>query len=127
MTQSHGTGLGPWEFAHLGEGVVFEQGVLVIHPETITIADNVYVGHQTILKGYHKNTMTIGNGTWIGQQCFLHSAGGIEIGCGRIPGARWTDTHSHMKQKIYLEDIPLEEAQNNKYERVTLVTHTNRI
>jgi acetyltransferase-like isoleucine patch superfamily enzyme len=24
--------------------------------------------------------MTIGEGTWIGQQCFFHSAGGIEIG-----------------------------------------------
>ena len=55
MTRSHGTGLGPWDFAHLGEGVVLEQGVLVFHPETITIADNVYVGHQTILKGYHEN------------------------------------------------------------------------
>lgn len=97
MTHSHGTGLGPWDFAHLGEGAVLEQGVLVFHPETITIADNVYVGHQTILKGYYKNTMTIGTGTWIGQQCFLHSAGGIEIGSrvGIGPGVKiFTSTHA---------------------------------
>lgn len=88
--RSHGTGLGPWEFAQLGEGVVIEGGVLVFHAETITIADNVYIGHQTILKGYHENTMTIGPGTWIGQQCFLHSAGGIEIGAsvGIGPGVK---------------------------------------
>lgn len=97
MTHSHGTGLGPWAFAHLGEAVVLEQGVLVFHPETITIADDVYVGHQTILKGYHENTMSIGTGTWIGQQCFLHSAGGIEIGprVGIGPGVKiLTSTHA---------------------------------
>jgi acetyltransferase-like isoleucine patch superfamily enzyme len=97
MTRSHGTGLGPWDFAHLGEGVVLEQGVLVFHPETITIADNVYVGHQTILKGYHENTMRIGPDSWIGQQSFLHSAGGIEIGStvGIGPGVKIiTSTHA---------------------------------
>lgn len=97
MTRSHGTGLGPWEFAHIGEGVVLEHGVLVFHPETITIADNVYVGHQTILKGYHENTMKIGPDSWIGQQCFLHSAGGVEIGStvGIGPGVKIiTSTHA---------------------------------
>jgi len=97
VTHSHGTGLGPWVFAHLGKGVVLEQGVLVFHPETITIADDVYVGHQTILKGYHENTMTIGTGAWIGQQCFLHSAGGITIGAGAGigPGVKIiTSTHA---------------------------------
>ena len=34
--------------------------------------------------------MAIGNRTWIGQQCFLHSAGGLEIGSdvGVGPGVR---------------------------------------
>ncbi len=81
MTRSHGTG--EWDrsqFARLGEGVVIEAGVLVFHPENIEIDDDVYVGHHTMLKGYHTNRMVIGAGTWIGQQCFFHSAGGITIG-----------------------------------------------
>jgi acetyltransferase-like isoleucine patch superfamily enzyme len=81
IARSHGTGeFRPEQFASLGSGVVFEAGVLVFHPEAIRIGDNVYVGHNTILKGYHRNTMEIGRDTWIGQGCFLHSAGGISIG-----------------------------------------------
>jgi acetyltransferase-like isoleucine patch superfamily enzyme len=81
IARSHGTGeFRPEQFASLGRGVIFEAGVLVFHPETITIGDNVYVGHNSMLKGYHRNTMVIGRDTWIGQGCFLHSAGGITIG-----------------------------------------------
>ncbi len=89
--KSHGTGeFSPEQFAHLGQGVVFETGVLVFHPENIEIGDNVYVGHYTILKGYYKNKMCIGSGTWIGQQCFFHSAGGLTIGrnVGIGPGVK---------------------------------------
>ena len=89
--RSHGTGaFTPEQFARLGTGVVFEQGVLVFHPETIEIGDHVYVGHQAILKGYHQSRMIIGRGTWIGQQCFFHSAGGITIGAevGLGPGVK---------------------------------------
>lgn len=89
--RSHGTGdFDPSQFAKLGEGVIFEAGVLVFHPENIEIQDHVYVGHYTILKGYYLNKMIIGAGTWIGQQCFFHSAGGIEIGrdVGIGPGVR---------------------------------------
>jgi acetyltransferase-like isoleucine patch superfamily enzyme len=79
--QSHGTGeFRPTNFGALGEGVIFEPGVLVFHPENIKIGNHVYIGHYTILKGYYKNQMVIGEGTWIGQQCFFHSAGGIVIG-----------------------------------------------
>jgi acetyltransferase-like isoleucine patch superfamily enzyme len=78
---SHGTGqIDLARFARLGEGVVIEPGVLVFHPETISIGDGVYVGHHTILKGYHRGRMDIGRGTWIGQQSFLHSAGDLLIG-----------------------------------------------
>jgi acetyltransferase-like isoleucine patch superfamily enzyme len=99
---SHGTGeFNPSQFARLGQGVVFEAGVLVFHPENIEIQDEVYVGHYTILKGYYKNRMLIGKGTWIGQQCFLHSAGGIEIGCdvGIGPGVKIL-TSSHALENI---------------------------
>ncbi len=79
--RSHGTGeFRPEQFRRLGSGVVFEPGVLVFHPENIELGDDVYVGHGTMLKGYHKGLMRIGDGTWIGQGCFLHSAGGLTVG-----------------------------------------------
>jgi len=55
--------------------------VRIFHPETISIGDRVYIGHEAILKGYHRGYMEIGDDTWIGQRCFFHSAGGIRIGC----------------------------------------------
>lgn len=80
MPRSHGTGaFTPADLARCGAGVVFELGVLVFHPENVEIGDDVYVGHQTVLKGYHRNRMVIGPGCWIGQQCFFHSAGGITL------------------------------------------------
>ena len=79
--RSHGTGAFlPADFRSLGPDCVFEPGVLVFHPENISLGRNVYVGHNTILKGYHRNEMRIGDETWIGQQCFFHSAGGLTIG-----------------------------------------------
>jgi acetyltransferase-like isoleucine patch superfamily enzyme len=79
--KTHGTGVFDLaQFKSLGEGVVIENGVLVFHPETIEIGDDVYIGHNSILKGYFNNFFSIGDGTWIGQQCFFHSAGGIRIG-----------------------------------------------
>lgn len=78
---SHGDGrFDLKDFARLGRGVIFESGILVFHPENIEIGDDVYIGHNTILKGYYRNRMIIGDRTWIGQSCFFHSAGGIRIG-----------------------------------------------
>jgi acetyltransferase-like isoleucine patch superfamily enzyme len=79
--KSHGTGdFKASDMASCGDDVVFEKGVMVFHPENVHIGSNVYIGHQTILKGYYKNAMYIGDNTWIGQMCFFHSAGGIRIG-----------------------------------------------
>ncbi len=89
--KTHGSGqFTPAQLSRCGDGVVFEPGVLVFHPENIEIGQNVYVGHDTILKGYYKGKMVIGDGTWIGQQCFFHSAGGITIGknVGVGPGVK---------------------------------------
>lgn len=89
--RSHGDGkFKLTDFASVGSGVIFENGVLVFHPENIRIGNNVYVGHYTILKGYYKNEMVIDDGVWIGQQCFLHSAGGLHIGrnVGIGPGVK---------------------------------------
>jgi len=95
--KTHGDGLAPWFFSSLGEGVIFEDGVRVFHPENIIIGDSVYVGHDAILKGYYKGRMNIGSGTWIGQQCFIHAAGNIDIGAevGIGPGVKiLTSTHA---------------------------------
>lgn len=81
MNKTHGDGsFSVKDFKKIGENVIFERGVLVFHPENISIGRNVYIGHNAILKGYHKNEMIIGDHTWIGQGGFLHSGGGIEIG-----------------------------------------------
>lgn len=81
LHRTHGTGqFTEADFAQVGTDCVFEAGVLVFHPERIRLGRNVYIGHQTILKGYYKNEMSIGEQTWIGQQCFFHSAGGLHIG-----------------------------------------------
>lgn len=78
---SHGDGkFENSDFRKIGENVVFESGVLVFHPETISIGSNIYIGHNAILKGYYNSVMEIGTNTWIGQGCFFHSAGNIFIG-----------------------------------------------
>lgn len=106
--RSHGTGeFRPEQFRRLGRGVVFERGVLVFHPENIEIGDEVYVGHNAILKGYYRGTMCIGDRSWVGQGAFLHSAGDVIIGrrvgigpgvhiitsvhCDRGPEVPWMD------------------------------------
>ncbi len=81
LHRSHGTGAFAREdFRAIGDNVILEAGVLVFHPETIALGANVYVGHNTILKGYYKGSMAIGDNSWIGQSCFFHSAGSIVIG-----------------------------------------------
>lgn len=110
--RSHGTGqFGRGQLGACGEGTVLEEGVLVFHPESVFIGDNVYVGHQTMLKGYHKNRMEIGSGTWIGQQVFIHSAGGLSIGenVGIGPGVKIiTSAHSEAGLSVPILHSPIE-------------------
>ena len=109
--RSHGDGQFTLEaFRHLGEGVVFEPGVLVFHPENMEIGDLVYVGHGAILKGYYRNMMRIGAGTWIGQRCFFHSAGGLTIGrdVGIGPGVQIiTSAHEEAGRGLPILHSPL--------------------
>lgn len=111
LYQSHGTGAFELsDFASVGAHCVFEAGVLVFHPQNISLGENVYVGHQTILKGYHKNQMRIGNRTWIGQQCFFHSAGGlvIEEHVGIAPCVRiLTSVHDEAPRSVPVPKSPL--------------------
>jgi len=110
--RSHGDGsFRVDQFARCGPDCVFEAGVLVFHPEQIELGTNVYVGHQTILKGYYKNRMRIGDETWIGQQSFFHSAGGIDIGdrVGIAPGVRIiTSFHGEAGRDIPILSSPIE-------------------
>ncbi len=110
--RSHGDGeFSPEQFRRLGSDVVLERGVMVFHPENIEIGDCVYVGHQTILKGYYKNLMEIGAGTWIGQQCFFHSAGGLVLGrnVGVGPGVRIiTSAHVEAGRGLPILHSPIE-------------------
>lgn len=93
---------------------MFEAGVLVFHPENVSLGARVYVGHQTILKGYYKSQMVIGEGSWIGQQCFFHSAGGLRVGrnVGVGPGVRViTSTHSEAGRALPILHAPLDFAE----------------
>jgi len=108
---SHGTGsYETSEFRYYGRDVVIENGVLIFHPENISIFDKVYIGHNTILKGYFQGNMVIGEGTWIGQNCFIHSAGGIVIGkaVGIGPGVKiLTSYHQDMDSEVPVMFNPL--------------------
>ncbi len=91
MARSHGSGeIDRAALAACGDGVVFEPGALIFHPENVEIGSDVYVGHYAILKGYYRNTLRIDDGAWIGQQAFLHAAGGLTVGrrVGIGPGVK---------------------------------------
>ena len=82
----------------------------VFHPENVELGDNVYVGHETMLKGYYRNRLRVGSQTWIGQRCFLHAAGGIEIGArvGIGPGVTvLTSAHEEAGRAIPILASPL--------------------
>ena len=70
--------------------MVIEATALIFHPGSISLGENVYVGHLALLDGYHRGSLEVGDGTWIGPQCYLHAAGGITIGAavGIGPGVR---------------------------------------
>lgn len=88
-SKTHGTGkFKRKDFKKIGKNVTIEPGVLVFHPENIELGDNVYIGHYTILKGYHDNKIKIGSNVFISQMCFLHGSAGliIEDNVGFGPG-----------------------------------------
>jgi len=88
---THGSGLDfKDKLASLGKNVVIEDGVRIFFPENVEIGDDVYIGHNAILKGYINKRLKIGSGTWIGPQCFIYAAGEITIGLdvGIGPGVK---------------------------------------
>lgn len=109
--KSHGDGqFRKGDFKSIGENVIFETGVLVFHPENIVLGSNIYIGHNTILKGYYKSLMEIGTDTWIGQGCFFHSAGGLKIGnaVGIGPMVKiLTSHHDDINPDVPVLELPL--------------------
>jgi acetyltransferase-like isoleucine patch superfamily enzyme len=109
--RSHGSGrYERSELGACGDGVVIEEGVLIFHPGNVFLGRNVYVGHQTMLKGYYKNELFIGEGTWIGQQCFFHAAGGLRIGTnvGIGPAVKiLTSVHAEAGRDVPILHAPL--------------------
>jgi acetyltransferase-like isoleucine patch superfamily enzyme len=112
--RSHGTGqFTRDQLRRCPSSVVLEPGVLVFHPENVSLDEDVYVGHYAILKGYHQNQLVIGAGSWIGQAAFLHSAGGITIGkrAGVGPHVKiLTSTHRDPGREKPIMDGELEFA-----------------
>lgn len=115
LYRSHGTGeFKTSDFSAIGEHVVFEAGVLIFHAQNIRLGTNVYLGHGTILKGYHKNEMVIGDNVWIGQNCFFHSAGGIRIASdvGIAPHVKiLTSVHDEAGRDVPIPRSPLRFAE----------------
>jgi acetyltransferase-like isoleucine patch superfamily enzyme len=72
----------PDQLRACGAGVVIEPGAVILHPENVSLGDDVYVGHC--------GELVCGPGTWIGQHCLLHGAGGLFLGAevGVGPGCR---------------------------------------
>jgi acetyltransferase-like isoleucine patch superfamily enzyme len=109
--RSHGSGAFTREqLRKCPASVVLESGVLVFHPENVSLDEDVYVGHQAILKGYHQNLLSVGAGSWIGQAAFLHSAGGITIGKRVGIGPHvciLTSTHADAGRAVPIMDGPL--------------------
>lgn len=113
LWKSHGSGkFSRRSFASVGKNAVFEAGVLVFHPQNIAIGTNVYIGHYTILKGYHRNRLTIGDNVWIGQGCFMHSAAGITIGndVGIGPGVHIVTSAHRLEGRAAILHQPLDFA-----------------
>ena len=78
---THSDGL-QWKglLRELGPGTIIEDLVRIFHPKNVFIGDSCFIGHQTIIDGYHLGHVRIGAGSWIGAFCFFHGAGGIDIG-----------------------------------------------
>ena len=117
--KSHGNGrFNPSDLKKMGNNVIFEDNVLIFHPGNVEIGNNVYIGHNSILKGYHKNFLKIGDNCWIGQMCYMHSAGGITIGqaVGIGPGVKiLTSVHkeNNLTNPIISNDLEFDEVVIN--------------
>lgn len=97
----------------LGKNVVIEDGVRIFFPDKVEIGDDVYIGHDTILKGYFDQKLIIGSGSWVGPQCFIYASGGIIIGrnVGIGPGvAIMSSAHNLLSTPESILHTPIEHS-----------------
>lgn len=108
---SHGSGrFARDDLGALGADCVIEEGVLVFNAAHVFLADDVYVGHRTMLKGDTRGELRVDSGAWIGQDCYMHSAGGIRIGAKAGIGPRvaiLTSTHEDTAPPAAILEAPL--------------------
>jgi acetyltransferase-like isoleucine patch superfamily enzyme len=72
-----------------GHDVSVASFVTIIHPETIEIADGVFMGHYCMLQGRHDGHCSIGRKVWIGPYAFFDArALIIEDNVGIGPGTK---------------------------------------
>jgi acetyltransferase-like isoleucine patch superfamily enzyme len=112
--RSHGSGrFAIDDLGSLGPGSVIEDDVLVFSPQQVSIGADVYVGHRTILHGDTRGVLRIEDGAWIGPECYMHSAGGIQIGARAGIGPRvmiLTSAHRETPPPAPIMDGPLDFA-----------------
>jgi serine acetyltransferase len=54
----------------MGHGVTIKPNVTLIHPETMEIGDNVFLGERAVLQGRFDGTFVIGRGSWLGPHSY---------------------------------------------------------
>ena len=108
---SHGNGkFKIKDFNKKGKNIIIENNVLVFHPNRIHLGNNIYIGHNTILKSYHRGIISIEDNSWIGQNCFIHGAGKIFIGknVGIGPSVNIISSYHYLNNvKKYITDNKL--------------------
>lgn len=73
----------------LGAGVSVGRNLGVVHPETFTIGDRVFIGEQTMIQGRFDGRCEIGTGVWIGPHSYFDARDlVIEEDVGWGPGAK---------------------------------------
>lgn len=60
--------------------VVIEAGTRIFFPHNLFLHAPIYIGHDCFLDAYHRGHIRIGNGSWVGPRCYIHGAGGVDIG-----------------------------------------------
>jgi acetyltransferase-like isoleucine patch superfamily enzyme len=97
------------DLAGLGEQTVVEPGVRIFGPEWIQIGDQVYIGHDCLLRAYSEGSLIIGDRSWLGPGCFINSFGRVTIGkrVGIGPGVKILSSFHGSGDQTAIIDRPL--------------------
>ena len=90
------------KFKCVGNGITIEPGTRIFNSANISLGENVYIGHDCFIDGYHVGSgLDIGDDCWIGPGCYIHAAGGVKIGknTGIGPHVKMLTSYHDMFQK----------------------------